>query len=315
MKDSLILPVVFLGLLLACAILFTLGSLMYLWDTQFVPASSPSLAWAVASAPTALRGVFIPATLTALFVTIMRIARRPGIALLSIVLVLVVSAACLFYGLSFMDRLLHATGTETGRSYNPLVANTFNVTKSATLFPEEVRDDSLGPTLLVVPAKNPSFTVEARGKFDPTGWSAVFSKQTVPIVPRNPTLTAELAPRGFLAALFGDMTSLGAYLQRARASSMIAFAIALGGVVLFSVSCVAFAWLTRWPVLNIILLALCFRALFWLSSLFATQVATDTFALVVPKQFMPVAPSIGLGALAVLIMLWNIFFIRPPARQ
>jgi hypothetical protein len=68
-------------------------------------------------------------------------------------------------------------------------------------------------------------------------------------------------------------------------------------------------------VLNIILVALCFRALFWLSSLFSTQVATDAFALVVPKQFMPVAPSMGLGALAVLIMLWNIFFIRPPARQ
>jgi hypothetical protein len=111
------------------------------------------------------------------------------------------------------------------------------------------------------------------------------------------------------------MAALDDFLERAHMSSLADFGIALGGVLLFSVSCMGFAWLTKWPVVNVVLVTVGFRALFWLYSLFSTQVARDAFALVVPKQFLPVAPAFGLGALAVILLIWNILFIRPPARE
>jgi hypothetical protein len=315
MKDSLLLPVIFLGLLLACFVLFALGYLMYSWDTQFVPANPPTLKWAIAAAPTALRTVFVPATFTALFLVIIRIARRPGIALLSFLLTLVFAAAILFFGPASIDQVLGSADGATLRSYTPLLAGQFNQTNTAVIYPQEVNGETLGPTLLIVQSKGPTFDLASQGSFDPASWSAVFPKRTVPIEPRNPSLSSGLAPRGFLADLFHDISALDAYLRGARDGSLLSFAIALGGVVLFSVSCIAFAWLTRWPVVNVILVAICFRALFWLYSLFSTPVATDAFALVVPKPYMAVAPSLGLGALAVAFMLCNIFFIRPPARQ
>ena len=315
MRDSLILPLIFLGLLLACFVAFTLGYLIYLWDAQYVPTDPPTLKWAVAAAPGAMRRVLVPSTIVALFLLIMRTARKPGIAVLSVLLTLLVSGAVLYLGLTYAGTVLGSQNAEPVRHFNPLAAQTFNQTHGATLYPEEVQGDSLGPTLIIVPSKKPSFEFQQRGGFQPSDWSVQFSNLTVPIRPRNPDLSSEIAPRGFLASLFADIGALDTYLKSMQRGSLIHFAIALGGVLLFSVSCIAFAWFTRWPVVNIVVVAICFRGVFWLFTLFSSQIAKDAFSLVIPKPYMTVAPSIGLGALGLLIIIWNIFFVRPPARR
>lgn len=314
MRDSLILPVIFLGLLLACFVAFTLGYLIYLWDIQYVPTDPPNLKWVVSAAPGVMRRVFVPSTIVALFLLIMRTARKPGIAVLSVLLTLIVSGAVLYFGLTYADSVLGSQNPEAVRHFNPLTAQTFNQTQAATLYPEVVQGDSLGATLVVTPSKKPSFEFQRRGDFQPAEWSVQFSNLSVPIRPRNPALSSEIAPRGFLASLFADIGALDSYLKTMQTGSLTDFAIALGGVLLFSVSCIAFAWFTKWPVVNIVVVAICFRAVFWLFSLFSSQIATDAFDLVIPKPYMPVAPSIGLGALGLLIIIWNIFFVRPPAR-
>jgi len=325
MKDSLLLPVVFLLLLILCFALFSLGYLMYLWVTQYVPSNPPSVQWALGAAPGAMRAVFVPSTFVALFVVIMRVARKPGVPFFSYLFALASVAAVFYFGLIGAARFLPGTGdappgtspVEETRAYNPLVAGHFNLIEKATIYPGTVTGDSLGPTFIVDPSSRPAFTAEREGVFDPKTGNAVFAdgKKTVPIHPVNPNFAPELAPRNFLASLFGDMKSMSSFLETARGRSRVDFLIALGGMALFSVACMGLAWITRWPLMNVVLVAISFRGLFWLFTLFTNTVATDAFALVVPKRFMPVAPAIGLAALGVIFILWTIFFIRPPARD
>lgn len=317
MKDSLLLPVIFLVLLVVCSVLLGVGYLMYQWDVQYVPSTPPNLHWAVAAAPAALRTIFVPAALAAFFLVIMRVARRPGVPFFSLLFSLAMLFAGLHYGLIAVNHLQALQAGSVNRSYNPILAGRFNLLGGGIVYPQKVDGDALGPTLVVSPQAKLAFSVQQSGRYDQSGSKLIFGagKLTLPVRPPNPNLSPVLAPRGFLSGFVSDIMALSAFLERWNRGSRVNFAIALGGVVLFSVGAIGFAWVTRWPLLNVFLVAVCFRLLFWLFTLFTNTVATDAFALVVPARYMPLAPSIGLGALGAIFLLWDIAFIRPPVRE
>lgn len=317
MRDSLLHPVLFLLLTLLCLVLFAAGYLVYLWDIQYLPSSVPSLSWAVKLAPQALHTAFVPAVISGLFLLIVRIARRPGVPFLSFLLPFAAAVALLYFGIVEGGKLVGPLKPPTPRIYNPLLPHHFNRVGSKIIYPMSVDGAALGPTLVIDPGAKTPFTLEPGGSFNSRSWSASFAggKLSIPIRPHNPSLTEELAPRGFLAQLISDAEGMNTFLARAGRGPRRELLIAVGGIALFAAGCIGLAWATRWPLVNVFLVAVAFRALFWLFRLFSDPAATSAFSVAVPSPYLGVSPSVGLGAVGVLFLLWTILFIRPPARE
>ncbi|HUZ18569.1 MAG TPA: hypothetical protein VMV68_09280 [Spirochaetia bacterium] len=312
MKDSLLLPFYFVGMFILLVLILTAGVLMYLWNVQYVPAAPPRLEWLLHTAWTAALQVFVFSIIGALLLSLIRVAHRPGVPILSFILLLVSSASVLFYGFSHLSAMTHGTDASESRIYNPIVPGVFNRLATATIFPESVAASSLRDIVVAEGTGDQALSFQASGSYDSANREVVYPNRTgaTQISPENPNFGPLYTAAPFVASLVSDTLTLNRGLQRALASSRLLYLIACGGIILFAMGCTVFARLTRWPLLNAFLLLASFRALFWLDALFTAPSSASLISQVVPEAYLPVAPFLGLGAIAVLLILWQLLFVR-----
>jgi hypothetical protein len=312
MKDSLLLPFYFAGMFILLILILTAGVLMYLWNVQYVPTAPPRLGWLLHTAGSAALRVFLFSIIGAVLLSLIRVSHRPGVPFLSFVLLLVSSAAVLFYGFSRLSVMTQGTDASETRTYNPIVPGVFNRLATATIFPESVAGGSLHDIVAVEGSGDQALSFHGSGSYDSAKHEVTYPNRTaaIQISPENPNFGPLYTPAPFVASLVSDTLTLNRGLRLALASSRLLYLIACAGIILFAMGSMVFARLTRWPLLNAVLLLASFRALFWLDTLFTSPSLSSLISSMVPEPYLPVAPFLGLGAIAVLLILWQLLFVR-----
>jgi hypothetical protein len=302
---------------LAFAVTFVLlsaGFVIFLWNNAYIPSNPPTLQWAKSNIRPAAWATFPISVIIALLISFIRIARRPGIGVVSFVLMLAAGLASLYFGTIGLSRIAPGHKNIVQRQFTPLSAGSFNQVAGASLFPLRV-DGRAIRTLLVVneeDAAPPDMRLIQNAQFDASGWRVTTAPSGGPVAisPPNPDFTPLYQPPAFLTALFSDVAEMNRAIDRAFGESTELFAIQCAGIVVFVMGCLFFARFTAWPLLNAFFVLASFRGLLWLNTLFANTSATQIAATVVPRRFLPVSPALALAAIGVILILLQILFLR-----
>lgn len=261
MKDT-ILSVIIFGLALVivtvlCAgsfILFVLGSRLFLFP-------SISLDLILPLVPPALTQMFLPATLITLFVTMIRVRRRPGVLFLSYILVGALAFTVLFLGPQLIESSISSEirriQVDTALSLRDLEhPQKLIALKEAWLFFEKKSGATLesgmlirteGRTMHARPFRQATYETGENG----TGLSLEGASR-VTLAPRAEE-TAAFAPGATAGTIIDSFSALNAYFLSTsdeRKTEFTAICVLLAAFVLSSSF---FLRMTKWPLANIFL--------------------------------------------------------------
>ncbi len=305
--DSLLIPLLALSVFIVIFALLVLCSIIYSWVGSYNPSVPVSLGRFLGQLPAASKAVLFSAVVATTLFLIYRIRKRPGLRLLSFLFALASVGALLFFGMAGLDRLSGRGAAREAQAVQPFVPQRFEVLRSATLYVERVQGTRLFGVAVVRPNADPAITFASEAQFHPKGMTIALPQGSLAVSPANPDFGPVFQPPPFLRALLSDMGWATAAVQRAFAASRLDFAIAAGAILLFCMSCMMLARLTRWPLLNALLTLVVFRGVFWVLPILQTppaaQVERQIAAALHLSAWRASLPSFALILLGVIFIL------------
>lgn len=314
MKEPLKAPFILLFTLICTTVILTALNVLVTWGLYDSPTRAFGLPYVVSRAPRSMFEVLIPAVVLSIMLFGLRMARRPFSRFLGLVIALVVSYVVLVNGMILLRGVSAKARVAPVAARQYIQPSTLVRMDSWMLSASSISDDRMRGVLLFDTTKTadrftvfPAATVSARA-----GSLTVTTAGGAPLtVSASPALagTGVFAPDRFTGLFLRDMDTLRADFERLLAASVGQFFAACFALLFLCTASLALLRLTRWPLANVMLLAIAMRGYFSLYHLLATTLASRIASAVADPVIVRLFPSAALAALAVILLLIDILFI------
>jgi hypothetical protein len=314
-KEPLKLPFLFLFILLCALVVLSALNVLFTWGMQESGTRAFSLGWAAARLPRSAFEALLPAVVLSLVGAGIRMVRRPFSRFLGLLLCLVVSYACLVNGMIWLRLLARRALPAQATAADYFSPGSFTRVGGSLVVAQSADGQALAGVLVATPS---AAAGSARLAVHPRA-EATLADGAVRL--RLPGRAAALAGRPDLqrAAVFApdtftryflrDIDVLVADFEGMLAGSLPEFFAASFALLFLCTASFVFLRLSRWPMLNVLLLLLAVRAcaLLWhfLSVSAAPRIASHVSDALLARMF----PSAVMAALAVVLLLADILFV------
>lgn len=277
------------------------------WGTAYHPQNPPSTLWLLASIPQVLRETLPAAAISGVFLLFLSLVRRGGNRVLSFVLALMTAAAGLFFGSIGVDRLNESIRPVAGqRQY--LIPEHVHKLADGVVFVGDRRGQTL--RRLVVSPVQPGGGSGPFLEYLPTSAldsdeGAIVSQdppRRIIVEPSNPFFQPMFQAPPFLESFFADVHAVNAHLGRLAHGSRFELAVTAGAIALFAMSCIGFAALSRWPLVNAMLCLVLFRGLFFAYRIITSDLTRELTLLVIHEEQLSLLPAVLLFAVGLLFL-------------
>jgi hypothetical protein len=313
-KEPLKAPFVFLFILICATFVLALLNLFSTWGLYDSAATPFSFAYAVRMLPRRIFETLIPSVVLSIVLIGFRLARRPFSRFLGLLIVLAVSYIVLVNGMLWLRLPAAASPTvaETPRRY--LAPSTLVKVGGATISVRAISDASVQGILLFDPARTPGrFSVYAAGTIAASAgvMTITAAGQPQPVISGTPALawTGVFAPDRFTAAFLRDIGTLTADFEGLLHGPLAEFFAACFSLVFLCTASLALLRITRWPLINIMVMVIAARGYFSLYHYLAVTIAPHIARAVTDRLVARLFPSAVFSALGVLLLLLDILFI------
>jgi hypothetical protein len=313
-KEPLKVPFILI-LILACAtfalaILGVIGA----WGIEDSSSRAFGFAYIVEKLPRSLFNVMIPAVVLSIVLIGFRLARRPFSRFLGLLIVLLISYAALVNGMIGLRSLSAATRPASGSPSQYMRPSTFVRIGGVVLNASAVEGSAVRGVLVFDPSRPaPRFSVygDARAtvRADSITVSASGSPPLSATGAPDPAWTGVFAPDPITGAFLRDIATLTTDYQHLLASSLPQFFAACFSLVLLCTASLALLRITRWPLVNIMLLIIAVRGYFSLYHLLAVRLAPQVSGILTDQMVAGLFPSGVLAALGIILLLIDVLFI------
>jgi hypothetical protein len=288
-----------------------------------LPAVSES-GWSISTILGTVRSAWLPAIVVSLFASSFFAPPQIGARLLSVVFLILLSGALLVFGTMLTAQL--CTDCESDDIPFPFRDGEVQILRRGALFTAAVDDQSAEVTGLVhfAPPEQEivGAPIEHTGPLTVTYYrEASYYPETdllnatgepIPVSPEDPVVSPMVEPPPLVRSLVEDVKSLNSYLNSLREQTLEFFALTCLAVCAFAVSCLSFAHMSRWKLLNFCLTVLMFRLLFLLFDLFVGDFISSLLAGFDAPIFQYL-PMLVFSVLAVLFLAMDLLFPRGEA--
>jgi hypothetical protein len=313
-KEPLKVPFVLL-LILACAtfVLAALG-IFGTWGIEDSSTRAFGLTYIAQKLPRSLFDVMIPAVVLSIVLIGFRLARRPFSRFLGLLIVLVISYAALVNGMIWFKALSAATRPAQGEPAQYLRPSTFMRIGGVVLNASAVEGSGVRGVLVFDPSRPaPRFTVYGAASASVRAGSMTVNAPGRP--PLNLTGAPDLAWTGIFSAdpitgaFLRDLGTLTADYKHLLDTSLAQFFAACFSLVLLCTASLVLLRITRWPLVNIMLLIIAVRGYFSLYHLLAVRLAPQLRTILADNLVATFFPSGVLAALGIVLLLVDVLFI------
>lgn len=270
-KETLFVPLIFAGLFLASAVLFSAGITLVVWTASYSPGIRFTPAWVFAVEPAILGRVLLISTVSSTFFILFRVLKHPGFRPLSVLLALASAAAVLYFGTLGWHRYFPDPAQIQGTTSQPFVSDRLHLLDSSVVYAGNASGGELKSVVVIQTDKSPGMLFAQRGNVGAKGLVLSGTKDAFAVSPANPYFGQVFAPPVVLGDLFSDIGSVTDFVMGSYLTSKVDFLVAAGGLLLMCLGGLFFLRLTSWPLLNAFLVLLLFRGIFWLHQLAGLQ--------------------------------------------
>jgi hypothetical protein len=313
-KEPLKLPFLFLFILLCVLAILSALNLLFTWGMYESGAHRFAFGYALARLPRSGFEVMLPSVVLSLLLLGMRMARRPFSRFLGLLICLAVSYAALVNGMIWLRALGQKSRPPQAAAVQYFRPAGFTPVGRVLLSVRSVEGNSLDGVLLVDPAqKSARFSVfpEAKAAFSDDEVSVTFPGARPLRLAGKPGLRpgAVFEPDRFTALFLRDFGVLTADFERLLAGSLPEFFAACFALLFLCTASFVFLRASRWPLLNILLLALAVRGYALLWHVLSVSLAPVIARVVTDRLLVRMFPSAAMAALGIVLLLVDILFI------
>lgn len=311
MKEPLKVPFILI-LILACAtfVLALLG-VIGAWGMGDSSSRAFGFTYIMQKLPRSLYDVMIPAVVLSIVLIGFRLAARPFSRFLGLLIVLVISYAALVNGMIAFHSLSAAVRPTPAAPGQYIRPSTFMRIGGVELNATAVEGSNLRGVLVFDPTRpTPRFDV-----YGTVRASVRAGSLSLGVGGASLTGAPDLAWTGVFAAdpithaFLRDVATLTTDYQALLDGSRAQFFAACFSLVLLCTASLALLRITRWPLVNIMILIIAVRGYFSLYHLLAVQLAPQVNGIVTDGTVARLFPSGALAALAVILLLIDVLFI------
>jgi hypothetical protein len=310
-KEPLKLPFVFLFILLCVTFVLALLNVLATWGMYDSTLRAFTLRYAVQRFPRSLFDVTIPSVVLSIVLLGFRMARKPFSRFLGLLIVLVAGYVVIVNGMIWFRRLSVSVPPlqETSRQY--IEPSTFTRMGGRIIAVRAIDAVSFRDLLVFDASRGqgrfalyPAGTVTARG-----GTVTLTAAGMAITGTPDPAAAALFTPDRFTAAFLGDMHTLTVDFERLMGGLPGVFFAACFSLVLLCTASLVLLRMTKWPLVNIMLLIIAVRGYFSLYHLFAVTLAPRVAGVIADPLAARLVPSAVFAAIAVILLLIDIIFI------
>ncbi len=311
MKDSLILPVIFLLMFLIIMILLVSGKLVFIWETNMTQESTLSFTWILQNLADAMYSVLPVSIIISLLITVSRTQKKPGIRVLSFVLPLITAFTVLVLFFSIFNNItLKSKSVDNYK--NPFFNNQLHRLNDSVIYTGK---NSGGDISLILRIKEeqgkPGFTFFKSGKIDPAEKTIITSDPAgrIPVIPDNPHFSPVFAPPGPLKQLFTDMELFNGSLRILLQENFVFYLITCFSIILFCMSAWIMIRISSWPLLNLLLSTIIIRLIFWLHTVFTSELSAGISSILIKNDITQILPAIVFSVLSAIVILIDVLYL------
>ncbi|MCK4541940.1 MAG: hypothetical protein KAU17_06890 [Spirochaetales bacterium] len=309
MKDSLLLSLIFILILVSVFLVLTTFTLLHQWSIYHHPTESLSSGWIAATGLRAMKSTLPVSVILSIFLLFFRILKRPGNRILSFLLPVLLAAGALYGGGILFDSLAQITKNSSALTPEPFSSGRIHIIDGKYLYAGNVSNENIEMLLLIDPEKTPVFHLSAGGKIDWENRRLTSTDGELDFRDLKPGISPLLEPPAVLKDLFEDINMLNRDLDSLRTTSLSSFFLASLSISFFAMSCWGLAWITRMPLFNSLLTILSLRFIFLLYRVLSSEIIsefTHAFTKTVRTELLPAAVFMILG---ILLAIWDILFV------
>ena len=314
MKEPLKVPYIFLFILICTIAVCAVLNILSAWGLYESAARSFSLADAVQKLPRSVYDVLVPSVVLSIVLLGFRLARKPFSRFTALLIVLSLGYIVLVNGMLLVRPLATASfgARESPRQY--LAPSTFVRVGERMVNVRSVSDGRVRGILVFDPARARNrFTVAAEGTATARGGSLTLVTSGPPplTITGTPDLswTSVFAADRFTAFFLRDIRTMTADFQRLLETSRGEFFASTFALLFLCTTSLMLLRITRWPLVNVMLLGIAMRGYFSLYHLLAVSFAPQLARAVTDSFVARMFPSGIFVGLAVLFLLVDIIFI------
>jgi hypothetical protein len=313
-KEPLKLPFIFLFILICVTFVLAVLNVLATWGMYDSALRAFSLGYAVKRFPRSLFDVTLPSVVLSIVLLGFRMARKPFSRLLGLLIVLVAGYALLVNGMIWFRSLAAAAPplTETPRQY--VAPGTLVRMGDRIISVRAVNEDSFADMLVFDTTRTAGrFSVYPAGRVATRGGVVSFSASAKPALALSGTperATAALfTPDRFTDALLRDVRTLTSDFERLLGRRMAEFFAACFSLVFLCAASLMLLRITRWRLLNVMILFIATRGYLSLYHLLGVTLAPRIAAAIPDALAARMVPSAAFAAIGVLLLLVDIIFI------
>ncbi|HEY9593824.1 MAG TPA: hypothetical protein VHE79_05060 [Spirochaetia bacterium] len=312
MKEPLKLPFIFLFMLVCVTLVCAALNVLATWGTFDAGLRPFTLGYAVRMFPRSVFDVMIPSTVLAIVLLGFRMARHPFSRLLGLLIVLIAGYVVLVNGMIWFRSLAASTPRSTEAPAQYVRSSALLRMGDRVVYAGGVREGEFSDLLVLDTTRTanrltvyPRGTIASRGgvvTFTPTGTAALSGRP-------ERAASALFTPDRFTVSLLRDVGTLTADFERLLSGRMAEFFAACFSLVFLCAASLMLLRVTRWPLLNIMILLIATRGYFALYHLLGVTLAPRIAAVIPDALAARLAPSAAFVVIGIVLLLVDIIFI------
>lgn len=314
MKEHIIIPFLFLLAFICAAVVFAALDMMAVWG--FTAAGAPfTLAFALGRFPASLLESIVPATITAIVIAGLRMVRRPISRFLGLILCLGVSYLVMVNGMIWLRGASKWARPSTQTAVSLLQPGEIRRMNGSFVVAHEVAAGGAAGVLLFTESRpaGSRMAVYPRAAVTQTGGKLSLTlaggSPAVLTDPAAPVVESVFKADALTAALLRDVSTLTSDFKKLLEDSLGDFFIASLSLLFLCTASLAILRVTRWPMINVILLAVVLRAIILFYHFLSTTLRPEVAKVITDPLVVRLFPSIALGIIGVIFLLVDILFI------
>ena len=315
MKEPIIIPFLFLLAFLCTAVVFAALDMMAVWGYTSA-GTAFTLAFALRRLPASLLESIIPATITAIVITGLRMVRKPISRFLGLLLCLGASYLVMVNGMIWLKGASSTWARptpQTAASY--LKPGEIRRMNGSLITAREVAAGGASGVMVFTESRpaGSRMAVYPRASVVETGGKLSLALAGAgPAVLTDPAASvveSVFTPDALTASLLRDVSTLTSDFKALLADSLGDFFVASLSLLFLCTASLAILRVTRWPMINVVLLAVALRAVILFYHFLSTTVRPEVSKVIADPLVVRLFPSIILAIIGVIFLLVDILFI------
>lgn len=312
MKEPLKLPFIFLFILICVTLVCAALDVLATWGTFDAGIRPFTLGYAARMLPRSVFDVMIPSTVLSIVLLGFRMARRPFSRFLGLVIVLVAGYILLVNGLIWTRALASSTPRPEEASRQYVRSSALLRMGDRIVSAGDVRSGEFSDLLVLDTTRTANrLGVSPAGRITARNGVVTFAVTGGTTVSGRPERAAGalFTPDRFTAAILRDVGTLTADFERLLGGRRVVFFAACFSLVFLCATSLMLLRITRWPLLNIMILLIAVRGYFSLYHFLGVTLAPRIAGVVSDALAARLVPSAAFVVIGIILLLVDIIFI------